>query len=40
MSIKTCTCVNKRKKKRKQVDIMKEYRQVPMAVEFVGNWKA
>ena len=35
-----CTCVNKRKKKRKQVDIMKDYRQVPAAVELVGYRKA
>ena len=35
-----CTCVNKQKKKRKQVDIMKEYRQVPAAVELVGDRKA
>ena len=35
-----CTCVNKRKKKRKQVDVMKEYRQVPAAVELVVNEKA
>ena len=31
-----CTCVNKRKKKRKQVFLMKEYKQVPAAVELVG----
>ena len=36
-AIKRCTCVNKRKKKRKQVDDMKEYRQVPVAVEWVGD---
>ena len=35
-----CTCVNKQKKKRKQVDIMKEYRQMPAAVESVGPRKA
>ena len=35
-----CTCVNKRKKKRKQVGIMKEYRQVPVAFELVGDWNA
>ena len=35
-----CTCVNKRKKKRKQVGIMKEYRQVPAAVELVGDRKS
>ena len=34
-----CTCVNKRKKW-KQVGVMKEYRQVPAAVESVGNKKA
>ena len=31
------TCVNKRKKKRKQVGIMKEYRQMTAAVELVGQ---
>ena len=30
-----CTCVNKRKKKRKHVVVMKKYRQVPAAVELV-----
>ena len=35
-----CTCVNKRKKKRKQVGVMKEYRQVPAAVELVRDRKA
>ena len=35
-----CTCVNKWKKKRKQVGVMKEYRQVPAAVELVGDRKA
>ena len=30
-----CTCVNKRKKKRKQECVMKEYRQMPAAVESV-----
>ena len=35
-----CTCVNKRKKKWKQVGVMKEYRQVPAAVELVGDRKA
>ena len=35
-----CTCENKRKKKRKQVDFMKEYRQMSAAVEFVGDRKA
>ena len=35
-----CTCVNKWKKKRKQVGVMKEYRQVPVAVELVGDRKA
>ena len=39
-SIKMCTCVNKRKKKRKQVGVMKEYRQVPATVELVGDEKA
>ena len=33
----TCTCVNKGKKKRKQVGVMKEYRQVTAAVDFVGE---
>ena len=32
-----CTCVNKQKKKWKQVGVMKEYRQVPAAVELVGQ---
>ena len=35
-----CTCVNKRKKKQKQVGVMEEYRQVPAAVELVGDRKA
>ena len=35
-----CTGVNKWKKKRKQVGRMKEYRQVPAAVESVGDRKA
>ena len=35
-----CTSVNKRKKKRKQVGVMKEYRQVLAAVELVGDRKA
>ena len=35
-----CTCVNKRKKKRKQVGVRKEYWQVPAAVELVGDRKA
>ena len=39
-SIKRCTSVNKRKKKRKKVDVMKEYRQVLTAVELVGDRKA
>ena len=34
-----CTCVNKRKKKRKQVDVMKEYMPMPEAVESVGAWR-
>ena len=34
------TCVNKPKKKRRQVGTMKEYWQVPAAVESVGNKKA
>ena len=40
-SIKRCICANKRKKKqkRKQVGVMKEYRQVPVVVEFVGDRK-
>ena len=38
-SIKRCTCVNKQKK-RKQVDVMKEYRQVPAAVDLVGSREA
>ena len=37
LSIKRCTCVNKQKKKRKQEGVMKEYRQVPVAVELVGT---
>ena len=36
----TCTSVNKRKKKRKQVGVMKEYRQMLAAVELVGDRKA
>ena len=36
LTLDRCTCVNKRKKKRKQVDVMKEYRQVPEAVE---SWR-
>ena len=39
-SIKICTCVDKWKKKRKQVGVMKEYRQVPAAVDLVGDRKA
>ena len=35
-----CARVNKQKKKRKQVGVMKEYRQVPAAVESVGTRKA
>ena len=35
-----CTCVNKRKKKRKEVGAMKEYGLVPAAVELVGDRKA
>ena len=35
-----CTYVNKRKKKRKHVGVMKEYRQVPAAVELFGDRKA
>ena len=35
-----CASVNKRKKKRKQMTVMKEYRQVPAAVELVGDRKA
>ena len=35
-SIKRCTGVNKRKKKREQVDVMKEHRQMLVAVEEVG----
>ena len=35
-----CTYGNKRKKKRKQVDVTKEYMQVPAAVESVGDRKA
>ena len=35
-----CTCVNKQKKKRKQVDVMKEYRQMPAAVALVVDRKA
>ena len=34
-SIKRCTRVNKWKNKRKQVGVMKKYRQVPTAVELV-----
>ena len=34
-----CTCVNKRKKKRKLAGVMKEYRLVPVAVELVGDRK-
>ena len=34
------TCVNKRKKKRKQVGVMKEYWQMSAAVESVGDRKA
>ena len=33
------TCVNKWKKKRKQVDVMKEYRQVPATFDIVGDRK-
>ena len=32
-----CTCVNKQKKKRKQMGVMKEYRQVLGAVELAGD---
>ena len=39
-SIKRWTCVNKRKKKQKQVGVMKEYRQVSAAFELVGHRKA
>ena len=35
-----CTSVNKRKKKWKQVGIMKEYKQMPAAVETVVDRKA
>ena len=35
-----CTCVNKRKKKRKQVGVMKECWQMPAAVESVRGRKA
>ena len=35
-----CTCVNIQKKKRKQVGVMKEYRQMPVIVESVGDRKA
>ena len=35
-----CICVNKRKKKRKQAGVMKEYRQMPAAVGSVGDRKA
>ena len=35
-----CTCVNKPKKKRKQMDVMKEYMQISVAVELVGHRKA
>ena len=34
------TSVNKQKKTRKQVGVMKEYGQVPAAVELVGDWEA
>ena len=34
------TCVNRWKKKRKHVGIMKEYRQVPVTVKLVGDRKA
>ena len=40
LKIKRCSCVNKRKKKRKQVDVMKEHRQALAAVELVGDRKA
>ena len=35
-----CICVSKRKKKRKQVGVMKEYREALAAVELVGDRKA
>ena len=35
-----CTCVDKPKKKRKQVGVMKEYRQMLVAVETVEDRKA
>ena len=35
-----CTCVNKREKKQKEVGVMKEYRQMLVAVESVGDRKA
>ena len=35
-----CTCVNKQKKRRKQVGVMKEYRQMLVAIESVGDRKA
>ena len=35
-----CTCVNKQKKKRKQVDVMKEYMQMLSAVESFGDRKS
>ena len=35
-----CTCVNKQKKKQKQVGVMKEYRQVLVAFELVRDKKA
>ena len=35
-----CTCVNKRKKKRQQMGVMKEYRQMLVAVESVSDKKA
>ena len=34
-----CTCVNKQKKKPKQVGVMKEYRQMLAAVKLVGDRK-
>ena len=40
LSVTKSLCVNKRKKKRKQVGIMKEYRQVPAALESAGDRKA
>ena len=39
-TIKRRPCVNKRKKKRKQVNVLKKYRQVPELVELVGDRKA